>query len=90
MHQLSTGTRRKVALAAALSAGCGGAKPAAAVAALAEDLVKFKWKDLAESAFDLVSTRVRAVERELGLPGSQVGYVLKASDALQGRALHRR
>jgi hypothetical protein len=51
---------------------------------VAEDFVKVRWGNIAEGIFNVAEERISAVERELGLPGSEIAFLLDAKRALTG------
>jgi hypothetical protein len=51
-------------------------------ASMLEDLIKFRWGQLAKRFFDIRRARIRAHSDELKLPGAELAYVTKASRLL--------
>ena len=45
---------------------------------VAEDLVRFKWSNVAKSVFQVHKQRVKLLEDERGLPGRDVAYIASA------------
>ena len=45
---------------------------------VAENLVKIKWKDAAESVFSISQNRISLMEAELKAPGREISYIIRA------------
>jgi hypothetical protein len=54
-------------------------------AELAEDLVKLKWGKIAKGLFALKHRRIALISGELTSPGSQVAYIIKATETFSGQ-----
>ncbi|MBD0370296.1 MAG: hypothetical protein ICV60_05635 [Pyrinomonadaceae bacterium] len=53
-------------------------------AELAENLIKFKWGQIAKDLFSIKQRKIALMEGELTSPGSEVAYIVKARETFSG------